>query len=169
VWKALLDILDGALPTTCNSNARDGVIGSDMALCLAGLQPNGKIAPQWWLLIQRIAARWIWVRYADMKYGGNKMSSHEAVVQHVLKDVEFRLVTYWNEAHFSVVSKVELDSSKKGNKGSSLSEARDKFAQLWGPLATLKRNTIVNAGMKGREAMRLSEALERALKKGHSS
>ena len=164
MWRALLAVFDGALPTTCNSTARDGVRGSDMALCLAGLQPNGSIAPQWWLLIQRITVRWIWVRYTDMKYGGNKMSSHEAVTMHVLKDLEFRLVTYWNEAHFSVVSKVELKSSGNAGKGRSLKEVGDEFAKLYKPLATLKRNATTNAGLKGREAFHLSMALEKALK-----
>ena len=46
---------------------------------------------------------------------------------------------------------------------------QDRFKKLWGPLATLKRNAIVNAGVKGREAMILSGALDRALKKGRSS
>ena len=71
------------------------------------------------------------------------------------------------EAHFSVVNKVELNSGKSGGKGSSLSQARDKFAQLWGPLATLNRNATRNAGTRGREAMSLTKVFDKALKNYH--
>ena len=97
------------------------------------------------------------------------MPSHETVTLHVLKDVEFRLVTYWNEAHFAVVGRVELKSSDNGNKGGGLNRARREFAQLWGPLATLKRNATTNAGMKGRGAMRLCKAMDEALKPAQKS
>ena len=91
-------------------------------------------------------------------------AGHEAVTMHVLKDVEFRLVTYWNEAHFSVVSKVDLKSSGDAGKGRSLKEARDEFANLYGPLATLKRNATKNAGIRGRDALHLSRAFNKALR-----
>ena len=92
------------------------------------------------------------------------MSSHEAVTMHVLKDVEFRLVTYWNEAHFLVVSKVELKSGGHGGKGRSLKEAGHEFAKLYSPLATPKRKATENAGIRGRGALDFSRAFNRALK-----
>ena len=80
VWVALLQIFEKALPGSCNQAARSRVKGGDMAFCIAGLQPNGNLAPQWWLLIQRITIRWIWVRYTDMRYGGNELTKYETVV-----------------------------------------------------------------------------------------
>ena len=164
IWMELLNIFDKALPGTCNAAARVGVVGGDMAMCIAGLQPNGKPAPQWWLLIQRVAARWIWVRYTDMKYGGNELSKYESVVSHVLSDVELRLVTYWNEAHSSVVRRVDLKSNEDEKSKGSLKNARQQFAELFGPLATLKMGATRNEGRRGRQALRLSKEFSAALK-----
>ena len=164
IWMELLNIFDKALPGTCNAAARAGVVGGDMAMCIAGLQPNGKPAPQWWLLIQRVAARWIWVRYTDMKYGGNELSKYESVVSHVLSDVELRLVTYWNEAHSSVVRRVDLKSKEDGESRGSLKNARQQFAEIFGPIATLKRGATQNEGLRGRQSLRLSKEFSAALK-----
>ena len=167
VWEQLLQIFDSALPGNCNALARSTVRGADMAFCLAGLRPSGELAPQWWLLIQRITARWIWVRYTDMKYGKHALSSKESVVSHVLKEVKFRLVTMWNEAHSSVVSRVSLKVNSEEGGTKSLKETGGDFSRLFGPIVTLKRNAVKNAGIKGEKAMELSRDFTRALKQGN--
>ena len=78
--------------------------------------------------------------------------------------MEFRLITYWNEAHFSVVSRVELKSSNNVGKERSLKKVGVEFEKLFRPLATLKGKATRNAGTKGREAMNLSAELNGALK-----
>ena len=134
-----------------------------MAFCIAGLQPNGNLAPQWWLLIQRITIRWIWVRYTDMRYGGNELTKYETVVAHVLSDVKFRLVTMWNEAHSSAVNKVPLRSQEGEAESKSLKAAGNEFVNLFEPLATLKRNAVRNAGIRGEEALDFSRSFNKAL------
>ena len=134
-----------------------------MAFCIAGLQPNGNLAPQWWLLIQRITIRWIWVRYTDMRYGGNELTKYETVVAHVLSDVKFRLVTMWNEAHSLAVNKVPL-RSQEGEAGcKSLKAAGNEFVNLFEPLATLKKSAARNAGVRGEGALDFSKDFNKAL------
>ena len=63
-----------------------------------------------------------------------------------------------------MVSKVERKSSGNAGKGRSLKEAGDEFANLYKPLATLKRNATKNAGIRGTDALDLSRAFNKALK-----
>ena len=102
-----------------------------------------------------------------MKYGKHALSSKESVVSHVLKEVKFRLVTIWNEAHSSVVSRVSLKVNSEEGGTKSLKETGGDFSHLFGPIATLKRNAVVNAGIKGEKAMELSRDFTRALKQGN--
>ena len=98
-----------------------------------------------------------------MKYGGNELSKHESVVTHVLSDVELRLVTYWNEAHLSVVSRVDLKSSEDESSRGNLKRARQKFEELFGPLAKVKMGATRNEGRRGRQALDLSKEFRKAL------
>jgi hypothetical protein len=152
------------MPRVCNQAARSKVKGGDMAFCIAGLQPNGDLAPQWWLLIQRITIRWIWVRYTDMRYGGNELAKYETVVAHVLSDVKFRLIIVWDEMHSSVVNKVSLRSQGEGAGTKSLKTAGRENTKMFMALATLRRNATRNDGIRGEGALRFSGDLYRALK-----
>ena len=80
-----------------------------------------------------------------------------------LSDVKFRIITFWNEAHSSVTNRVPLRSQGGEASHGSLKKARDEFASLFGPLATLKRNAVRNAGIRGEEAMHFSEDFKKAM------
>ena len=67
------------------------------------------------------------------------------------------------------MSKVELGPSREGRSGGGLKEARNDFDELFGPLATLKILAAKNAGIRGRDAMRLSKAFNKALKANRSN
>ena len=61
--KPLLELSNNCRPSQRLTNEDDG------ALCLFALATDGKLAPLWWILIQRITLRNIWNFYTDHKYG----------------------------------------------------------------------------------------------------
>ena len=61
--KPLLELSDNCKPSQRLTNEDDG------ALCLFALATDGKLAPLWWVLVQRITLRNIWNFYTDHKYG----------------------------------------------------------------------------------------------------
>ena len=61
------------------------------------------------------------------------------------------------------VNKVPLRSQEGKAESRSLKAAGNEFVNLFGPLATLKRNAIRNAGIRGEEAMHFSEDFKKAV------
>ena len=96
-------------------------------------------------------------------HGGNELAKYETVVAHVLSDVKFRIITFWNEAHSSVTNRVPLRSQEGEASHASLRNAGREFANVFGPLATLKMRAARNAGIRGEEAMRFSDDFKKAM------
>ena len=69
-----------------------------VALCMLGLMPTGKSKspPNWWLLMQRISLRWIWVTHAQRLYGDDMMyGDPQALLSHIKSEFFSRLEWDW--------------------------------------------------------------------------
>ena len=97
VWQALLAWTEQVWQAEGHTPPTPSV-----ALCMLGLMPSGskcKQPPRWWLLMQRIALRWIWVTHAQRLYGDDMMyGDPDTLISHIQQEFVGRLEWDWGKS-----------------------------------------------------------------------
>jgi hypothetical protein len=131
VWSLLLQHLDPLLELSSNSkNTQRKTNGNDAALCLFALGVDGKPAPMWWILVQRITLRNIWNFYTDHKYGTGPSPRSESypinTAKHSISEFKHRLCLEFEQAMKNFRTYEGYDTPK---------EIMEDFNHTWEPAA----------------------------------
>ena len=122
----LLNLAKGCGPARAMSNQQEE------ALCLLGLTTDHKLAPQWWLLMQRITLKLIWNFYTDHKYGhapGPTCDTHATkIAELAISTARGRVSLAWETAQ---------RRTRNYEDSLTLSEITSDFNTVWAPFAKI--------------------------------